>query len=114
MTTRTRKQKIKVMGKDYKVAPAVAKTMESLAQALHSHEVALLTWLHKEYTGVKLTKDELETFRSSLRDYCMQIPDSESILKRMKEVDAQIKEDIKNKNKEKDQNKDGKAEGVKE
>ena len=90
-----KKQKINIMGKQYKVDKPISDTLQALSEALHAHEVALLTWLHKEYTGEKLKKDELESFRSSLREYCMQIPEAENILKRMKELDSQMEKEIK-------------------
>ena len=106
-----KKQKINIMGKQYKVDKPISDTLQALSEALHAHEVALLTWLHKEYTGEKLKKDELESFRSSLREYCMQIPEAENILKRMKELDSQMAKEIKNKE---DKNKNGKEQGVEE
>ena len=90
-----KKQKINIMGKQYKVDKPISDTLQALSEALHAHEVALLTWLHKEYTGKKLKKEELEGFRSSLREYCMQIPEAENILKRMKELDSQMEKEIK-------------------
>jgi len=113
--TPKKKEEVNIMGKKYKVDEAVSLTLKNMAEALHAHEVALLTWVHKEYTGEKLSAEELESFRKSLVDYCMQIPEAENILKRMKELDKQIQKDIEEKDKnEKDQNKDGKDKGVKE
>ena len=107
------KEEVNIMGKTYKVQKAVADTLKQIAEALHAHEVALLTWVHKEYGKVKLKKDELKEFKESLRKYAMQIPESENILVRMQEIDDQMREDIK-KAKETEQNKDKKGEGAKE
>ena len=113
--TAKKKEEVNIMGKKYKVDLEVSNTLKQIAEALHSHEVALLTWLHKEYSGKKLIKEELEAFRSSLREYCMQIPEAENILKRMKELDAQVEKDIKDKeNNNKSQNKDKESQGVEE
>ena len=90
-----KKQKINIMGKQYKVEKPISDTLQALSEALHAHEVALLTWLHKEYEGEVLEKDELESFRQSLKEYCMQIPEAENILKRMKELDSQMVKEIK-------------------
>ena len=95
-----KKQKINIMGKQYKVDKPISDTLQALSEALHAHEVALLTWLHKEYTGEKLKKDELESFRSSLREYCMQIPEAENILVRMTELDIQYENEKREKEKE--------------
>ena len=92
---RPKKEKISIMGKQYKVDKSISDSLKALSEALHAHEVALLTWLHKEYSGKKLKKEELEGFRSSLREYCMQIPEAENILKRMKELDSQMEKEIK-------------------
>ena len=93
--TKPKKEKINIMGKQYKVDKSISDTLKALSEALHAHEVALLTWLHKEYEGETLEKDELKAFRQSLREYCMQIPEAENILKRMKELDSQMVKEIK-------------------
>ena len=46
MTSKSKKVKINIMGKKYKVEEEVNKTLKALSEALHSHEVALLTWVH--------------------------------------------------------------------
>ena len=98
--TKPKKEKITIMGKKYKVEKPISETLKALSEALHAHEVALLTWLHKEFEGETLEKDELKAFRESLREYCMQIPEAENILKRMKEIDSQMTKEIQdNKNK---------------
>ena len=104
-----KKEEINIMGKKYKVDLEVSNTLKQIAEALHAHEVALLTWVHKEYEAEKLSPKDLESFRKSFREYCMQIPGSENILKRMKEIDEQMKKDIKEK-----QNKKEKVKGAKE
>ena len=106
------KEEINIMGKKYKVDENVASTLKQIAEALHAHEVALLTWVHKEFGEKKLNKEELKGFRDSLKEYSMQIPEAENILKRMHEIDEQIQKDIKEKEStEQNQNKD---QGVKE
>lgn len=82
-----KKETIKIGGKDHKVDKAVSDTIMALADALHSHEVALLTWVHKAYNKRK-TKDKTE-FENTLYEYCTKIPESENILKRMKEIDEE-------------------------
>ena len=104
-----KKEKVTIAGQEYKVEETVAITLKALSDALHAHEVALLTWVHKEYEAEKLSTKDLESFRKSFREYCMQIPGSENILKRMKEIDEQMKKDIKEK-----QNKKEKVKGAKE
>lgn len=98
--TPKKKEEVNIMGKKYKVDEAVSLTLKNMAEALHAHEVALLTWVHKEYTGEKLSAEELESFRKSLVDYCMQIPEAENILVRMTELDIQYENEKKEKEKE--------------
>ena len=113
--TKKVKEEINIMGTKYKVDENVASTLKQIAEALHAHEVALLTWVHKEFGKTKLSKEELTGFRDSLREYSMQIPESENILKRMQEIDAQMIEDIKKGESNKEQqNEDKKDQGVKE
>jgi len=117
MALKTKKEKIKIMGKNYKVEKPISETMKAMSDALRSHEVALLTWVHKDYTSDgKFEKEDIDGFRQSLHDYCLQIPEAENILKRMEELDKQLEEDIKNKEEkeEKDQNKQEKDSGAKE
>tara|TARA_R100001129_G_scaffold22384_1_gene14168 strand:- start:244 stop:567 length:324 start_codon:yes stop_codon:yes gene_type:complete len=99
MATKTKKEKIKIMGKEYKVDSIVNETLKNMSSALHSHEVALLSWVHKDYKGAD-TKQEKELFRKSLHDYCMQIPDAVNILVRMQELDEQTEKEKENQNKE--------------
>jgi hypothetical protein len=87
--TASKKESIKIHGKDYKVDKVISNTIESLAEALHSHEVALLTWVHKSYKKRK-TKAK-DGFEKALCDYVMRIPEAENILKRMKEHDERSK-----------------------
>ena len=107
--SKPKKEKINIMGKEYKVDKSISDTLKALSEALHAHEVALLTWLHKEYEGETLEKNDLEGFRQSLKEYCMQIPEAENILKRMKEIDSQMTKEIQDK-----KNKNAKEQGVKE
>ena len=87
--TAKKKETIKILGKDYKVEETIANTIKSLADALHSHEVALLTWVHKSY---KKRKTKLKTeFEEALHGYTLRIPEAEKILKRMKEHDKESK-----------------------
>ena len=46
------KKKINIDGKDVKIDVDVYKVMQNLSEALKSHEVALLTWVHKIYKQV--------------------------------------------------------------
>jgi hypothetical protein len=117
MALKSKKEKIKIMGKQYKVEKPISETMKAMSEALRSHEVALLTWVHKDYEAKdKFDEEEINGFRDSLRDYCSQIPESENILKRMGELDKQLEEDIKNKEKQEKeiQNKQEKDTGAKD
>ena len=67
MTTKSKKIKINIMGTQYKVEKPVNDTLKAMSEALHAHEVALLTWVHKDYQG-KLSTSEKELFRKSLLD----------------------------------------------
>ena len=111
--TRQKKEKINIMGNKYKVEKPISDTLKAMSDALRSHEVALLTWLHKDYNSDgKFEKEEVDGFRDSLQDYCMQIPEAENILKRMEELDKQAEgEEIK---RNKKQNKEEKESGAKE
>ena len=114
---KNKKEKVKIMGKSYKVEVPISDTLKAMSEALRSHEVALLTWVHKDYEADgKFEKEEIDGFRDSLREYCSQIPESENILKRMEELDKQLEEDIKNKEKKEkeNQNKQEKDSGAKE
>jgi DNA-binding transcriptional regulator GbsR (MarR family) len=89
---RKTKEKIKIGDKKFKVEQEVSNTLKSLAQAVHSHEVALMTWLHKDYNGSKrMTKDKKD-FRDSLKKYCMQIPGATDILSRMEKIDKELEQ----------------------
>ena len=118
--TKKKKEKIKIMGNSYKVEKPISDTLKAMSEALRSHEVALLTWLHKDYTGnTRFEEDEINGFRDSLKDYCMQIPEAENILKRMEELDNQTKaeeekEEEEQKEENKEQNKQEKDSGAKE
>jgi hypothetical protein len=102
-----KKEKINIMGTKYKVDEPVAKTMKALSDALHAHEVALLTWAHKTY-HCNLKKSDLKIFNRSFYDYCMRIPNAEDVLKRMKEMDEKYEEDIKNQKEEEKKEKENK------
>ena len=57
MKSKSKKIEIKIMGEKYKVEEKVNETLKSMSEALRSHEVALLTWVHKDYTSKgKFTK----------------------------------------------------------
>jgi len=114
--TRKKKEKVKIMGTSYKVEAPISDTLKAMSEALRSHEVALLTWVHKDYKATDLLPEEINGFRDSLNEYCLQIPEAENILKRMTELDNQLEEDIKNKTKEEkeNQNKQEKDSGAKE
>ena len=114
MTTKSKKQKISIMGVKYKVEKPISDTLKSMSDALHAHEVALLTWVHKDYSG-KETQKNINGFRDSLNEYCMNIPEAKNILKRMSELDKQFEQDKKDiDNKQKNQNKEEKVEGAKD
>ena len=87
--TAKKKETIKILGKDYKVDETIANTIKSLADALHSHEVAILTWVHKSYKKRK-TKEKTQ-FEEALNAYVLRIPEAEKILKNMKEHDEGLK-----------------------
>ena len=115
MTSKSKKEKINIMGTKYKVELPIADTLKAMSEALRSHEVALLTWVHKDYEAKdKFDEEEVNGFRDSLRDYCSQIPESENILKRMEELDNQLDKDIKEKEEKEIQNKQEKDSGAKE
>ena len=114
MTTKGKKQKISIMGVKYKVETPISDTLKSMSDALHAHEVALLTWVHKDYSGNE-TQKNINGFRDSLNEYCMNIPEAKNILKRMSELDQQFEQDKKDiDNKQKNQNKEEKVEGAKD
>jgi len=116
LKTKPKKEKINIMGTKYKVEEPVAKTMKALSDALHAHEVALLTWAHRTFHS-NFRKDEKKIFNRSFYEYCMRIPNAETVLQRMKELDNEAevnkKEEEKNKN-NKSQNKEEKVKGAKE
>ena len=103
-----KKQKIKIQGKNYKVDTPVSNTLKALADALHSHEVALMTWVHKDLIGKGLKAKDKKEFRETLHKYCMQIPGAENILKRMVDIDKKMDQE------QKEQNKKEKEEEAKE
>ena len=112
--SKPKKQKISIMGVKYKVETPISDTLKAMSEALHAHEVALLTWVHKDYSG-KETKENINGFRDSLNEYCMNIPEAKNILKRMSELDKQFEQDKKDiDNKQKNQNKEEKVEGAKD
>jgi len=87
-----KKEKLTIHGKKYKVDKVISNTIKSLADAIRAHEVALLTWVHKDFIGKGLKKKDKDAFRESLNKYCLSIPDAENILKRMGDIDKQEKE----------------------
>ena len=107
LKNKSKKEKVKIMGKSYNGELPISETLKAMSEALRSHEVALLSWVHKDYeANEKFDKEEINGFRDSLRDYCSQIPESENILKRMKELDEQVeKEEQKEKEEGKGHNK---------
>ena len=114
MTTKSKKQKISIMGVKYKVETPISDTLKSMSDALHAHEVALLTWVHKDYSGNE-TQKNINGFRDSLNEYCMNIPEAKNILKRMSELDKQFEQDKQDiDNKQKNQHKEEKVEGAKD
>jgi len=93
------KEKINIMGEKYKVEKPISDTLKALSEAIHAHEVALLTWVHKDYNGSD-TPSEIKEFRGSLFTYCMNIPEAANILVRMKELDEQHASDKENEGQE--------------
>ena len=89
---KSNKEELTIQGKKYKMDKIIADTIKSLADAIRAHEVALLTWVHKDFIGKGLKKKDKNEFRESLSKYCLSIPDAENILKRMDEMDKQVKE----------------------
>jgi len=110
MAKKTKKIEINIMGSKYKVDEDVNKTLQALSEALHSHEVALLTWAHKDYNGSEI--NDLKGFRDALNEYCLNIPEAENILKRMVELDNQVKEDLKESKKDSKKSKSKKEQGA--
>jgi len=92
--SKQKKEKINIMGNKYKVEKPISDTLRALSEALRSHEVAILTWVHKDYMSKdRFTEEEVSEFRKSLNDYALNIPESENILKRMDELDKQLEID---------------------
>ena len=99
-----KKEKINIMGNKYKVEKPISDTLKAMSEALRSHEVALLTWVHKDYTSKgRFEEEEVNGFRDSLNDYCSQIPEAENILKRMEELDKQAEQDKQDKQESKEE-----------
>jgi len=94
----TKKIEINIGGESFKVDESVNETLAIMSNALHSHEIALLTWAYKDYAG---NEPDLDAFRKSLNEYCLSIPNSEEIMKRMEDLDKQAAE-------EKDESKESK------
>lgn len=92
----TKKIEINIGGESYKVDETVNETLAIMSNALQAHEIALLTWAYKDYSG---NEPELDAFRKSLNEYCLSIPNSEEIMKRMEDLDKQAAEE-KDKSKE--------------
>jgi hypothetical protein len=117
MALKKKKEKVKIMGKSYKVEVPISDTLKAMSEALRSHEVALLTWVHKDYSVKDISmKEDVKGFRKSLNEYCLQIPEAKNILKRMDELDKQLEKDIKNKEEQEKeiQNKQEKDTGAKD
>lgn len=87
---KTKKIEINIGGESYKVDEGVNETLAIMSNALHSHEIALLTWAYKDYAG---NEPDLDAFRKSLNEYCLTIPNSEEIMKRMEDLDKQAAEE---------------------
>ncbi len=86
MTIKTKtKKKINIDGSDVKVDVDVYKVIQNLSEALKSHEVALLTWVHKIYNTKKRHNDD----EKGLHNYCMMIPDASNIINRMRLIDEE-------------------------
>ena len=91
------KKKINIDGTEVKVDLKVYKVLQNLTEALRSHEVAILTWVHKLYNTKKRHNDD----EKGLYQYAMTIPGASDILTRMKAID------IENDEKSKQQTVDG-------
>ena len=104
---KTKNIEINIMGNKYKVNEEVNNTLQAISEALHSHEVALLTWAHKDYNGAEI--NDLNGFRDALNEYCLNIPEAENILKRMVELDDQANKEVEKVNKK---NKSKKEQGA--
>ena len=86
MTVKTKtKKKVTIDGKEQKVDLNVYKVMQNLTDALRSHEVALLTWVHKIYNSKKRHNED----EKGLYKYCMTIPGASDILTRMTLIDEE-------------------------
>jgi len=86
MTVKTKtKKKVTIDGKEQKVDLNVYKVMQNLTDALRSHEVALLTWVHKLYNTKKRHNED----EKGLYKYCMTIPGASDILTRMTLIDEE-------------------------
>lgn len=79
------KKKINIDGKDQKVDLNVYHVLQNLTEALKSHEIALLTWVHKVYNSKKRHNED----EKGLYEYCLTIPDASNILTRMKIIDEE-------------------------
>ena len=79
------KKKVTIDGKEQKVDLNVYAVMQNLTDALRSHEVALLTWVHKIYNTKKRHNDD----EKGLYKYCMAIPGASDILNRMILIDEE-------------------------
>ena len=89
---KSNKEELTIQGKKYKMDKIIADTIKSLADAIRAHEVALLTWVHKDFIGKGLKKKDKNEFRESLSKYCLSIPDAEKILERMEILDKEIED----------------------
>ena len=79
------KKKVTIDGKEQKVDLNVYGVMQNLTDALRSHEVALLTWVHKIYNTKKRHNED----EKGLYKYCMNIPGASDILNRMLSIDEE-------------------------
>ena len=84
MTTKT-KNEVTIDGKKQMVDDKVYAVMQNLSEALRSHEVALLTWVHKIYSAKKRHNED----EKGLYKYCMTIPGASDILTRMTLIDEE-------------------------
>ena len=84
MTTKT-KNEVTIDGKKQMVDDKVYAVMQNLSEALRSHEVALLTWVHKIYSAKKRHNED----EKGLYKYCMTIPGASDILNRMTLIDEE-------------------------
>jgi len=77
------KKDIRIDGSNFKVEEHVHQLLKAMNETIHSHEIALLTWVHRVYNAKKRHNQD----EKMLRAYAMQIQNAEEIINRMIEID---------------------------